>query len=58
VTNLALLFCGKIEEGLWNFRVTKAFNVEISVSCSLGAWKIRILRTVKTMDVCLIKSAL
>jgi hypothetical protein len=37
-------------EDLWSFGLQKLLNVESSVSCSLGIWKIRILKAVQTIQ--------
>ena len=46
---------GKITEGLGNFGLEKPLSVESSVSCSVGAWKIRVLGAVQKMEACLVK---
>jgi hypothetical protein len=42
-------------EGPWNFVQEKPLTVQCLVSCSVGAWKVRMLRVMQPMEAGLVK---
>jgi hypothetical protein len=46
---------GRIVEELWKFELEKPLNVQCLLSCSVGTWKMRILRYVMMVAAWLVK---